>query len=118
MDQLDSWMKSPVLLNCEERTRLVHGAAYAAFAAANALLDAAPAQRLIEFKDYLCQHAETAAGELRDREYVQQYVYDIISATSAGEMGKTVRERQELFKAVKVQGPGPELSPLQLALAD
>lgn len=118
MALLDSWMKSPVLLNCEDRTRLVHGVAYAAFAAASSLLDAAPAERLIEFKDYLCRHAETAAGELRDREYVQQHIHDIVSAASAGEMGVTARERQELFKAVVVPGPDPQLSPRQLALVE
>jgi hypothetical protein len=117
MAQLDAWMKSRALLNCEDRTRLVHGVAYAAFSAASALLDAAPAERLNEFKNFLCQHAETAAGELQDREYVVQHFYDIVSATSAGEMGATVRERQELFKAVEVPGPGVELSPRQLALA-
>jgi hypothetical protein len=81
-------------------------------------LNAAPAERLKEFKGYLCQHAETAAGDLRDREFVQQYFYDILSALSAGEMGATVRERQELFKAVEVPEPGPDISPKQLALVE
>lgn len=118
MDQLDSWMKSQLLLNCEERTRLVHGVAYAAFAAASAPLDATPAERLNEFKDYLCRHAEAAAWELRDREYVHQYFHDILSATSFGAMGKTVRELLELFKIVVIPGPGPALSSRQLALAE
>jgi len=65
MEQMHQWMELPTLADCEDRSKIVHGTAYCAFAALVSILQSHLAEDLRRFKAYVAAHVERAAGEVR-----------------------------------------------------
>jgi hypothetical protein len=73
VDQIGCWISSPELAECDERSRIVHGAAYGAFAAMATLLESHGADELLKFRGYLRAHVERAQVDVREQLYVSRF---------------------------------------------
>lgn len=96
---MQGWLATKQLLDCDERTRIVHGASYSAFASLSTMLESHEAEDLRGFKAFLGTHAEKAQKDVHDQVYVNQFWTDIIAAVKAGEFGHTASERRRFFLA-------------------
>jgi hypothetical protein len=100
VDQIGCWVNDPKLRDCDERSRIVHGAAYAAFAALAYLLESHGAPEVRAFRDWLRGYIEGAQKDVREQLYVSQFFQDILSADKAGFFGDTSSELRRYFKTV------------------
>ncbi|HXP62005.1 MAG TPA: hypothetical protein VN829_16030 [Dongiaceae bacterium] len=100
VDQMTHWINDPKLADCDERSRIVHGAAYGAFAALATLLESHGADQLREFREFLRGYIEGAQQDVRDQLYVSQFFQDLLSAEKAGFFGETASDLRRYFKAV------------------
>lgn len=98
VDQIGCWVNDPKLLDCDERSRIVHGAAYGAFVALATLLESHTAPELRAFREYLRDYIEGAQRDLREQLYVSQFFQDTLSAVKAGFFGETTSELRRYFK--------------------
>jgi hypothetical protein len=113
IQQMKSWMESQALSHCDDRARLVHGAAYSAFAAMVGLLESHPAEDLVAFKQYLVGHVERAAVEVRERVNVNQFWTDLLAALHVHAFGETVNDRLRMFRVVNSPVPRAGLTSYQ-----
>src|ERR1019366_6657731 len=88
VDQIGHWISDPKLADCDERSRIVHGAAYGAFAALALLLESHGPAELRAFRESLRGHIERAQSDVREQLYVTQFFLDLLSAEKAGELGE------------------------------
>jgi hypothetical protein len=117
VDQIGHWISSPALAECDERSRIVHGAAYGAFAAMATLLESHGADELRKFREYLQGHLERAQVDVRDQLYVNQFWQDVLSALKENRFGVTAAERRRYFKVVdKLEGEASPVSERQRQL--
>jgi hypothetical protein len=100
MEHLHLWIESKALLGCDERARIVHGAAYASFYALVGMLESHEPPELHGFKEFLLGHVEKAVDEVREQVYVNQFWTDLLAALKFDEFGHTWTERQRIFKVV------------------
>jgi hypothetical protein len=104
MEQMKVWMESKALQGCDSRSKIVHGASYAAFAAMVALLQSHPAEELRNFRNYMVAHVAKSVAEQSEKLYVNQFFTDLLAAMKAGEFGHTPSELKRYFKAAPVEG--------------
>jgi hypothetical protein len=118
MEQMKHWMESRALAGCDTRSKLVHGASYAAFAATVAMLASHPADDLRQFRNYMVAHVESTVAEQNQKLYVNQFISDALAAVKAGEFGNTAAELRRYWKATVVEeGARPEgITELQFSL--
>jgi hypothetical protein len=98
LGQIDVWVKDAKLRDVEERTRILHGAAYGAFAALSWMLESHTAQELHEFKLFLRGYVEVAQKDVKDQLFVSLFFEDVLSAAKAGFFGETPSEMRRYFK--------------------
>ena len=110
VDQVGCWITDPKLADCDARSRIVHGAAYGAFAALATLLQSHGADEMKAFREALRGHIERAQVDVRDQLYVTQFFQDLLSAEKANELGLTAAERRRYLKVV--DKPEPYVSPV------
>lgn len=116
MNQMRFWMESKALINCDHRARIVHGAAYASFAALSSMLQTHPADELVGFKQFLFGYVEKAVRDSRSA--LVQFFVDIISALKSGDFGESAQERRRFFRIDEVNTPSPVKSQRQRELEE
>ena len=88
IEQMGFWMKDPKLVNCDDRSRIVHGAAHSAFVALASMLGSCPEPdgpaSLTHFKQFVRKHIEAAQGDMRDQLYVTHFFDHLLGAWRAG----------------------------------
>ena len=99
MEQLRLWMESQALVHCDSRSKLVHGVAYAGFAAMVSLLQSHTAEDLLGLRNYLVSQVGRAVAEQDQILYVNQFFDDFLAALRAGEFGHTAGELRRYAKA-------------------
>jgi hypothetical protein len=77
---MDEWLKGPEMASINQRARIVHGAAFAAFKALAELLGSHAPSDTARFKDYLLRHCTEAVGLVRDRVNVNLFWRDLLDA--------------------------------------
>jgi hypothetical protein len=113
IQQMKSWLESKALSHCDDRARLVHGAAYSAYCAMVGLLQSHPAEELVAFKQYLVDHVERAAVEVRERVNVNQFWTDLLAALPTDAFGAAPSDRLRLFRVRPSDTPNQRLSEWQ-----
>jgi hypothetical protein len=100
MDQMHLWMEATGLADCEDRSKIVHGTSYCAFAALAGMLQSHPAEAVRRFRDFVAGQVEKAAGEVREKQYVSQFWTELVAAGKANELGFTAAERRRYLKVL------------------
>src|ERR1035441_6560553 len=80
---MDEWLKGPEMASINQRARIVHGAAFAAFKALAELLGSHAPSDTARFKDYLLRHCTAAVGLVRDRVNVNLFWRDLLDALAS-----------------------------------
>ena len=112
---LREWLASAAMGEIrDERARLVHGAAYASFAAMVGLLESHAEGELAMFRTYLVQHCREALVEVNEAVNVNQLWRDALDALKSDAFGLTVHDRRRIFKVVENTSPRIKLSELQV----
>lgn len=111
---LKGWMSSSSLVNLDERSRLVHGVAFAAFYAMSAMLECHDPARLDQFRDYLKTHSQESMEQVERHVNVNQFWLDVIAANKSDAFGETPGERRRVWKAVEMKGAPPPVTEFQL----
>ncbi|HVM51258.1 MAG TPA: hypothetical protein VMU04_24725 [Candidatus Acidoferrum sp.] len=100
MGQIGFWTKDPKLANCDDRSRIVHGAAYSAFVALASMLETHGAEQFAQFKESVRGHVEGAQADVRDQLYVTLYFEHLLNAVKQEGFGDTISRLKEYFKVV------------------
>jgi hypothetical protein len=101
VELLREWMASPAMKVINERSRLVHGAAYAAYAALSELLGLNEVKLLEAFRSYLVEHCTTAVAEVQEQVNVNQFWRDLLDGLKSDAFGVTAGERARVFKVLE-----------------
>lgn len=112
-EQMRHWMNTDVLADCESRVRLVHGVAYASFAALSTMLESHTSDQLRSFKKYIVEHAKEADKEALEQVYLNEFFMSALAAAKAGEFGDTAAELGRYFKSSPDEAATCPVSELQ-----
>jgi hypothetical protein len=78
------WMKEPSLGKTDEREKMVHGIAYAAWMGMSALLQSHASEEVASFKEFMLRFARSAANDVANETNINKFFADLITATTAG----------------------------------
>ena len=98
VEQVGHWIKDPKLMSCDDRSRIVHGAAYGAIFALVTLLQSHEAKQLREFKEFLRYHIEGAQRDVRDQLYVTMYFEHLLGAERSNQFGYSATDLRRYMK--------------------
>jgi len=116
VQQVEYWSKDPKLVNCDDRSRIVHGFAYAGVVALAALLETHGPVAFTQFKEFVRGHIAGAQEDVRDQLMVSQFFQDLLSAEKMDMFGETPSDLRRYFKAVEKEHPDAAVSLKQAAL--
>jgi hypothetical protein len=109
------WIASKEMQRIDERARIVHGAAYAAFTTLNGMLKGFEEAAIREFREFLAGHSSEAVKESHEQVNVNLFWTEMLNALAENAFGDTPSERGTLFKARVTPAPGAlDLTPEQL----
>lgn len=111
---LTSWLKSPEMKNVEERTKVVHGVAYASIMAMVSMWGTHSAVEMAQFKTQLIEHCITAVEAVAVQVNINQFWLDMLAAHKAGVFGDTRSELGRYFTFTKTRVESAPCSPSQL----
>lgn len=109
-----SWMGSESTAALDARSRIVHGAAHAAFVGMVGLLESHAAADVQGFREFLIRHCCEAGREFRGQVNVNQFWTDLMSALKGDTFGTSPAELRQLFKVVERPSPEGFPSPAQI----
>jgi hypothetical protein len=97
--ELNDWLESPELANCDGRARMVHGVAWAAMKAAIQLLPSSAWSKPLEsYKRFLVARCRTSVGEVAEDVNVEIFLDHLLTAFEAGEFGSSHDELRKYFR--------------------
>jgi hypothetical protein len=96
---LSIWMKSQLGIP-DDRTRFVHGAAYAAFTALAEMLNISNVD-LNAFANYTVKHANLAFDDVHDETMVNKFWTDVISAINRGNIDRRLFDEKSIVLSPK-----------------
>ena len=101
--ELKQWLDSPAMARVDQRSRYVHGVAFAAFVAAATLLKSHAADDLQGFRNFLEAHCAAAGTQVSDQVNVNLFNANMLSAWKIGVFGHTRSEYARFFLARKIR---------------
>jgi hypothetical protein len=96
---LHQWIQSPKMTDVDDRTRMVHGMAYAGFHAAcegfNIEMD------MKGYWNWLVEHCRASAQEVQEGVSVDLFWREVLNGLASNAFGETPADRRRIFKVVE-----------------
>jgi len=113
MAKLKGWLEDEAMQRIEdERARMVHGCAYAAFATLAEMVGMAEARMLQDFQAFLLQHAQAAVVEADESVMSNQFCRDLLDMAKSGQW--TPAQLRRIMKVEENPQPRLKLSAAQI----
>lgn len=115
---LREFVEDEGITGMDERSRIVHGAALAAFLAFNDLVGQPYDGKAIgQMLAFTVRHAQENEKAVNDRMNITEFWRDVLDALGSDAFGETPEERRHIFKAVEVDTAPDLLTPRQIQIA-
>lgn len=114
VELMQLFLSDPRITGMDERSRMVHGAAYAAYTAYLELLGLPLGTMLEEFRTFTIGYARENEVTVNARMNIVEFWQDMLNANRQGAFGETPAERNRVFKVVEDKQAKCPVSPYQL----
>jgi hypothetical protein len=103
---LHQWVQSPKMAEVDDRTRMVHGMAYAGFHAACEVFNIEMDMK--GYWNWLVEHCRASAQEVQEGVSVDLFWREVMNAYASDAFGVTPADRRRIFKVVEDEtAPSP-----------
>ena len=102
INALQQWIQSPTMSDVDDRSRMVHGMAYAGFHAACEVFNIEMDGK--GYWQWLIEHCRASALEVQESVSVDLFWRELLNALVSNAFGETPADRRRIFKVVEDEG--------------